>query len=370
MNLPLLPGDKPDSLSDPYESSESKLLGLLKKYALFRGRASRKEFWIIWLINYGVFFSLAEAGLTSSWGYVYILAFLYPSIAVGVRRLHDTNRRGWWYLMAVVPTILTQIIFLYLAGIKKGTDGHNDYGADPLYSWKHLVLDETEESQGSGLRQRYSLKGIGTAICWLSGIALLPLGYGIVADFRLAGMLNDLINRPSLIYQSSFESNLNSIEDNGLTAYGLAILCGLVAFVLLVIWSWRSNKNIQMWEQQAGRDMRRGAGWAIGGWFIPFGNLFIPYQTIQDAWQRAPLSDTSRQKHHDPSRNNTWLICWLTWVVGISLSQIARILPDDTLNGLRTNYFISGFSSILQAVSAITLIITVKQISERHSAFN
>ena len=148
-----------------------------------------------------------------------------------------------------------------------------------------------------------------------------------------------------------------------------AWLLGLPAFVLLVIWSWRASKNIQTWEKQSGRDVRRGAGWAIGGWFIPIGNFWIPYQTIQDAWQRAPWTDGSWQRYDDPQRNNAWLISWLTWVSTNLLSRLVtrNWLSDETPREFRTNYFLDAFTNVLLAVSVISLIIAVKQISDRHA---
>ena len=74
-------------------------LTVLKKYAVFSGRARRMEYWMFALFNFIISFALAflEA-LVGGPGIVavlYSLAVLVPSIAVGVRRLHDTDRSGW-----------------------------------------------------------------------------------------------------------------------------------------------------------------------------------------------------------------------------------------------------------------------------------
>ena len=82
----------------------------LKKYAVFTGRASRKEFWLFILfviiasivamiIDTGIGAFDEEAGMGPVGGLV-TLTLLIPSIAVSVRRLHDTDRSGWWYLLA------------------------------------------------------------------------------------------------------------------------------------------------------------------------------------------------------------------------------------------------------------------------------
>jgi uncharacterized membrane protein YhaH (DUF805 family) len=90
-------------------------MGALGKYATFEGRARRKEYWFFMLFNFfavvvltvvdmaiGTFSEQAEIGL---FGSVYLLAVLIPSVAVTVRRLHDTNRSGWWVLLNVIPVI-------------------------------------------------------------------------------------------------------------------------------------------------------------------------------------------------------------------------------------------------------------------------
>ncbi len=102
-------------------------LGPLKKYAEFSGRASRKEYWLFSLWNLPIVFVLTLIALPL---YVlYVLGILLPALAVGVRRLHDTNRSAWWLLLYIVPFGgIAVFVFLCL----KGTDGDNDYGPDPL----------------------------------------------------------------------------------------------------------------------------------------------------------------------------------------------------------------------------------------------
>ena len=113
-------------------------LEVLKKYAVFNGRARRKEIWMFVLVNLIVALVLAfidsKIGLMSETGYgilsgIYSLAILVPSIAVTVRRLHDTNRSGMWYLIAFVPVIggLALIYFCVL----DGDAGMNQYGDNP-----------------------------------------------------------------------------------------------------------------------------------------------------------------------------------------------------------------------------------------------
>ncbi len=100
-------------------------LGPLKKYAVIKGRASRKEYWLFTLFNAVVWVSMAP----SSIGTVYFFATIIPMMTVGVRRFHDTNRTGMWLLMLMLP--IGNLIATYWLLIK-GTDGDNEYGPDPL----------------------------------------------------------------------------------------------------------------------------------------------------------------------------------------------------------------------------------------------
>ena len=112
---------------------------VLKKYAVFSGRASRKEYWMFVLFN--IIFAIVAMILDNILGTamegvgygliytLYMLAVLIPSIAVTVRRLHDTARSGWWILIALIPFI--GWIWLLVLMILEGNAGENKYGPSP-----------------------------------------------------------------------------------------------------------------------------------------------------------------------------------------------------------------------------------------------
>ena len=112
----------------------------LKKYADFTGRSRRKEYWSFFLLCLAsaVVLSLVDGilGMGGMIGGVYgplttlfLLALLVPSIAVGIRRLHDTDRSGWWILIALVPFVGGLILLVFY--VLEGTRGPNQYGPDP-----------------------------------------------------------------------------------------------------------------------------------------------------------------------------------------------------------------------------------------------
>ena len=109
---------------------------VIKKYFVFDGRADRREFWLFMLCNLIIGIILSILGNIPVLGVVfaiisglYSLAVLVPSLAVGVRRLHDTNKTGLLMLLNLIPGI-GSIIVLVLC-IPEGTLGENQYGPDP-----------------------------------------------------------------------------------------------------------------------------------------------------------------------------------------------------------------------------------------------
>lgn len=110
-------------------------LAVLKKYAVFNGRASRSEFWFFVLINFIIAFVIGFIegliGLSSEYGYgpisgLYTLAILLPAIGVAIRRLHDSGRTGFWLLVGFIPFIGALIlIVLYVLDSEPGA---NQYG--------------------------------------------------------------------------------------------------------------------------------------------------------------------------------------------------------------------------------------------------
>lgn len=112
-------------------------LEVLKKYALFTGRARRTEYWYFVLANVliGVGLAIVDAIIRKItgigfglFGSVYALAVLVPGIAVSIRRLHDTDRSGWWLLLALVPLVgLVLLIFM----VEDSNGGTNRFGQNP-----------------------------------------------------------------------------------------------------------------------------------------------------------------------------------------------------------------------------------------------
>ena len=104
---------------------------LKKKYADFSGRAHRTEFWMFALFNFiiAVVLAIVDSFITGGLLYgLYALGVLIPSIAVGARRLHDTDKSGWMLLLGIIPLVNLVLIYFFVIDSQPGP---NKYGPNP-----------------------------------------------------------------------------------------------------------------------------------------------------------------------------------------------------------------------------------------------
>lgn len=106
----------------------------LKNYAAFEGRARRKEFWFFML--FFIILSIIAAVIDGVIGLpilsiVVFLGLVLPSISVSIRRLHDTGRSGWWYLLSLIPIVGLVLIVFFCFDSQAET---NAYGPNPKAS--------------------------------------------------------------------------------------------------------------------------------------------------------------------------------------------------------------------------------------------
>jgi uncharacterized membrane protein YhaH (DUF805 family) len=113
-------------------------LKVLKKYAVFQGRAHRKEYWMFFLFNFlialgliivGALLGLANESGTNILYLIYCLAVAIPGISVTVRRLHDTGRSGWWFWITLIPFIGAVVLLVFM--VLESQPNSNLYGSNP-----------------------------------------------------------------------------------------------------------------------------------------------------------------------------------------------------------------------------------------------
>lgn len=102
-----------------------------KKYAQFSGRETRTSYWMFVLIYVALYIALIIIDMTVGTlvlGTIFSLAVLVPCISICARRLHDTNRTGWWQLIGLIPLIGAIVLLIFLTQ-DSGPD--NIYGPNP-----------------------------------------------------------------------------------------------------------------------------------------------------------------------------------------------------------------------------------------------
>ena len=137
-------------------------LYVLKNALNFSGRAPRREFWLFVLASwlFGMCLSVISVGILFN---LWLIVHFFASLSVAVRRLHDVGKSGWWYLLCMIPSLgvylalltvvagvatgraemgfvfvgillvsLVVILYMLYLFIKRGDDGPNQYGPDPL----------------------------------------------------------------------------------------------------------------------------------------------------------------------------------------------------------------------------------------------
>jgi uncharacterized membrane protein YhaH (DUF805 family) len=111
---------------------------VLKKYAVFSGRARRMEYWMFALFNsiISIVLAILDAALGFSdkggggpLGGLYSLAVLIPGLAVSVRRLHDIGRSGWWLFIGLIPCVGVIVLLVFM--VQDSDPGENQYGPNP-----------------------------------------------------------------------------------------------------------------------------------------------------------------------------------------------------------------------------------------------
>lgn len=117
---------------------------VFSKYADFSGRATRSEYWYFYLFNFLVvmvyyiaLFAMLGSGSrdSSAVGYLSVMIIIYalvmtiPSLAVTVRRLHDTGHSGWWIFLNLIPVIGSIVLFIWF--ITDSDPDTNEYGDNP-----------------------------------------------------------------------------------------------------------------------------------------------------------------------------------------------------------------------------------------------
>lgn len=197
----------------------------------------------------------------------------------------------------------------------------------------------------------YRLGGLAKALRIGYILATCTLFAVAMTFFYRASLLHDMANWRRVSFQDATDAdNMVAGAVNG------HVLINLVLLILLIVWAWRATKNLQTW----GAPLKWRPGWAIGGWFIPIGMLWIPYQVVRDAWRLAPGGETGSADQ----KNGIWLFGFLAWWGSMILLRIGGV-EQETLSAMRNSDVIGGFGALLGSASAIAILVAIGQISRR-----
>lgn len=186
------------------------------------------------------------------------------------------------------------------------------------------------------------------------GLSLLAAAYALYADIRFLDLVIALRD-------DTFAGTFRDARDIG-SAVDAAALAGLQVYIVVgivwIVWMYRMYRNV---EAAFGRARRFRAGWAIGGWFVPFLNFVRPRQVMGDIWAQ---SGEERQAPV-PWFFNVW---WATFLVAGVLGRLSRL---DGTESLEETVFSAGVwiaTDLVQIVGAVFALIVVHRTTQRQNA--
>jgi len=197
-----------------------------------------------------------------------------------------------------------------------------------------------------------SLKGLTVALYWVVGVEILA---GLVRAGLLVNAVVKLNRFDDLSTFPRYEDWRDAHDAAG-SAAGWVFLLAIPIFVLFVILTYRASRNTAPWNPQR---PRWGAGWTIGGWFIPLAWFVIPCLVICEIWRRSAAGTQP-----GVARVVTW---WVVFVVGILASS--GISPD-TLSEYRAEYLLNLAGSLILVAAALLFVFMVRELNARQTALS
>ncbi|MFF5703135.1 DUF4328 domain-containing protein [Streptomyces sp. NPDC012794] len=162
-----------------------------------------------------------------------------------------------------------------------------------------------------------SPQGLSTALTLLLGVAGVVHLYSAAANLYAWSLMRDVAANPSSVPDDSLD---RSDLLTGL-AEGLQGLFLSVTAVVFVIWFYRVRVNGQLFRPDG---FTLAGGWAIGSWFVPVGNLFLPYRVAKQTWEASvQLAPDGSYRHVSTVPVTSW---WTVWAVSLVLERVFRVL--------------------------------------------
>ncbi|GAA3282145.1 hypothetical protein Sros01_22020 [Streptomyces roseochromogenus] len=201
-----------------------------------------------------------------------------------------------------------------------------------------------------------SPRGLATAVTVLLCAAALAALLGSAADLYTWSLMKDVQAAPFSVEQDTLEgADLLTTLTGGFQSLTL-----LATAVVFVIWFHRVRANGGIFNPGA---FTGSAGWAVGSWFIPFGNLFLPYRVAAQTWAASvQLGPDGSFRRVSTVPLTSW---WILWVLSRVLDTTATLLGSraQTPEALRTASALGAFAGVTTVAAAALGIVFVLRLT-------
>ncbi|MDF3290569.1 DUF4328 domain-containing protein [Streptomyces silvisoli] len=203
--------------------------------------------------------------------------------------------------------------------------------------------------------------GGGPAIRQLDGLATaVTVLLAVVAGIDLFAVYADL-NAYSVVGNalSVTHQEVRQADDLYRTS-GILQICGTLATAAVFIpWLYRARVNAEAFSRAV---CTMGRGWVIGAWFVPFGNLWLPFRAACEVWDASAQSAPDRSwRHVSRAPVRAW---WATWVTAVVVGRIGATLGGQTtLDALKHSVATSALADVLNIAAAVLAIVFVQKLT-------
>jgi hypothetical protein len=209
----------------------------------------------------------------------------------------------------------------------------------------------------SVVRPKYrSLRGFSIALSWLLAFATLVCLLRAFAYFNRRSLLDDARSGVGFTVADGRRA-----DDYVSAATQCTVVLGLAIFVVLIVFLFRASKNTDMWDRG---EKQFGAGWTIGGWFIPIASFAIPFVVVREIWLRTPEDLTGRGRGA-----GTWSLWlwWVTWIGSNLLFLATRSSSRSSFDALILQDTWGMVGSVGLAVASFMLVLVVRDLERRQA---
>ncbi|MFH8980213.1 DUF4328 domain-containing protein [Streptomyces varsoviensis] len=194
--------------------------------------------------------------------------------------------------------------------------------------------------------------GLATAVTVLFGVVAACDLFALYADSHIYSLLDDFLTIQA--------GELKRADDLYTTAGRLQGLATTATAVVFIIWFYRVRTNAEIFTQDI---CTLGRGWSIGGWFVPFANLWLPFRVAAETWQAsAPQTPEGTLREISRAPVRAW---WLLWLLSLAVGRTAQTLYNraDTPESLQQAAGTVMLGDLLNLAAAALAILFVRKLT-------